>query len=196
MIFKIPTYHKELSLEVVLTATSKPVDLFVVGFDSSKKHTEYFKRKIYLKGKDTYLFKLPKSPSELTLLIYDMGAGFNVNPSSFIVNSIKILPLKKSTIFADQLTRDFYDFASEFCEKCGSLSVGDYYDNKRQFKIQYFDKILSEAGKEMNTPARISISDNTIQVSKSMMDTYTIPIRLAVLGHEYAHNYLNSNDDV
>ena len=48
---------------------------------------------------------------------------------------------------------------------------------------------------ELRTPARISKSNGRIQVSKKQFDKYTVPMRMAILLHEFAHFYLNENID-
>jgi hypothetical protein len=194
MLFKVPTKFRELSLRVKFYS-AKPLKIFIVGLDEKNKNTEYFKRFLQLKGEETFLFKLPKSPKELTVLIYDVAQGYQQDPSTFKIISIEQIPLKKVNLLVDPLTKDFFKFAEDFALKCGYLPAKTYTDNKSQFKIELHDKIMSSHGKEMNTPARISVHDSTIQVSKKHMSMYTIPIRIAILGHEYSHNFINKDDN-
>jgi hypothetical protein len=50
-----------------------------------------------------------------------------------------------------------------------------------------------EDGRPLNTPARINKHTGIIQVSKKKFLKYTIPMRMAILLHEFSHYYLNTN---
>ena len=52
---------------------------------------------------------------------------------------------------------------------------------------------LYEDGEVANTPARISKNDGMIEVAKFDFERYTLPMRMAILLHEFAHFYLNTN---
>jgi hypothetical protein len=56
-------------------------------------------------------------------------------------------------------------------------------------------KITNKDGQELNTPARISKRTGIIQVSKKSFEKMTIPMRLAILCHEFSHFYLNETMD-
>jgi hypothetical protein len=58
-----------------------------------------------------------------------------------------------------------------------------------------FTEIKNKNGVEVNTPARISKRTGVIQVSKKQFEQFTIPMRLAILLHEFAHFYLNEQMD-
>jgi hypothetical protein len=60
-----------------------------------------------------------------------------------------------------------------------------------KFRIDYLDTIKSKSGKRLTTPARISQSRGNIQVSKDLFKKYTVPMRMAILLHEFSHYYLN-----
>ena len=53
----------------------------------------------------------------------------------------------------------------------------------------------SKTGKTLKTPARISKVNGRIQVSKDAFENYTVPMRMAILLHEFSHFYLNDNMD-
>ena len=49
----------------------------------------------------------------------------------------------------------------------------------------------------MGTPARIGRRTGVIQVNKTQFEAFTIPMRMAILLHEFSHFYLNEKmDDV
>lgn len=83
----------------------------------------------------------------------------------------------------------------------------DYYDDikgtsefkydsqtKKVLTDQFGAKIKDETyGKVMATPARIHEKTGIIEVSKRQMLRYTVPMRMAILLHEYSHVYRNRN---
>ena len=61
-----------------------------------------------------------------------------------------------------------------------------------KFTIKYFDIIREQiSGKTLNTPARIGHRTGIIEVSKIKFDSYTIPMRMIILLHEFSHKYKN-----
>lgn len=50
-------------------------------------------------------------------------------------------------------------------------------------------------GKEVSTPMRTNAETGVIQVSKKYILQYTVPMRLAILLHEYSHFYLNNKPE-
>ena len=50
---------------------------------------------------------------------------------------------------------------------------------------------IKEDGQVVPTPARISQTDGMMEVSKADFLRYTVPMRMAILLHEFAHFYLN-----
>ena len=61
------------------------------------------------------------------------------------------------------------------------------------FLIEYLPTIIDRNGKRLSTPARISRTTGRIQVSKEKFDKYTLPMRFAILCHEFSHYYLNED---
>jgi hypothetical protein len=59
--------------------------------------------------------------------------------------------------------------------------------------IELLPTIIDSKGKELTTPARISRMTGRIQVSKKHFDEYTVPMRFAILCHEFAHFYVNED---
>jgi hypothetical protein len=53
--------------------------------------------------------------------------------------------------------------------------------------------ISSKSGKELETPARISKESGRIQVSQKKFVPDTVPMRMAILLHEYSHFYVNKD---
>ena len=82
-------------------------------------------------------------------------------------------------------------FAMEFSENAGILSTGRYVSDNKKYVIDYLPEIVHESGKVLTTPARISNSTGRMEISKKAFSKMTIPMRMAILCHEFSHFYLN-----
>jgi hypothetical protein len=111
---------------------------------------------------------------------------------------MKKLPLKRalsSFNHSNATIRSFVNFAQEFCAKAGYISAKGsiYTSNDGQFRIDYLDDIIDyETNRSLKTPARISRRQGIIEVSKKKFADYTVPMRMAILCHEFSHYYLNT----
>lgn len=167
--------------------------------DAERKNTYYTKRYSTIDGRKKFFVNMPQSPEIAKLRVYndeDTAKGRGRRDRSFRVRKIKILPLELPPLKASKKTKSFIKFAQEFSDECGYLSAsvrGDVYkSNNGKFRIDYFTKIRSkDTGQVITTPARISQLTGRIEVSKKQFKRYTIPMRMAILLHEYSHFYLN-----
>jgi hypothetical protein len=73
----------------------------------------------------------------------------------------------------------------------GILSTGRYVSDNKKYVIDYLPEIVHESGKVLSTPARISNSTGRMEISKKAFSKMTIPMRMAILCHEFSHFYLN-----
>ena len=60
----------------------------------------------------------------------------------------------------------------------------------RKYTIDYLPQIIHE-GKKLSTPARISNKNGRIEISAKYYREMSIPMRMAILCHEFSHFYLN-----
>ena len=88
--------------------------------------------------------------------------------------------------FDNTLTIDLTDFGV-------SIKMQIYNQNNKIIDI--YDTITHSNGTELNTPARIAKNNGVIEISKKAFDTYTVPMRMAILLHEFSHYYVNENMD-
>lgn len=95
----------------------------------------------------------------------------------------------------NSLVRNFVAFAQKFAYNAGWVQAPkDYISSVGAFKIEYLPYIRSnKTGEKMATPARISTKNGRIQVSQEAFLPFTIPMRMAILLHEFSHFYLNSD---
>ena len=97
--------------------------------------------------------------------------------------------------FANRDLSNFVKFATSFAFNAGHLPSGTYKSPDGKFTIEYLPTIISSnTGREMETPARISKTSGRIQVSQKKFVPSSVPMRMAILLHEYSHFYIN--DDI
>lgn len=195
MIRNITLNEKPTTLKIVIETRGEE-RLWIKVRDAERKNTFYTKRYADIDGKQTFYVRMPQAPKVAKVMVYNEEYGVRSKDRGFRVVSIKEVPLKTIPVKMSKKIKSFVRFAQEFSDECGYLSSsrgGDTYrSNNGKFRIDYFNDITSKAtGEIITTPARISQLTGRIEVSKSMFKSYTIPMRMAILLHEFSHYYLN-----
>jgi hypothetical protein len=196
MIQNITLNDQPTKLKLVIE-TNRREKIWIQVKDANRKNTYYTKRYGFVDGKQEFSVLMPQAPQEATILVFNDNNGKMRRDNSFKVTSVEALPYKVPSYRFSKKTQAFVKFAQEFSDECGYLSSspqGDVYmSNNGRFRIDYFDQIRSVKGVVLKTPARISQVNGRIEVSAEMFRNYTIPMRMAILLHEYSHYYLNRN---
>ena len=104
--------------------------------------------------------------------------------------------LKTYSVWLDSATNDFLPLAVQFSQVAGFTAASDkgriFTTPDKQFTIKYFNAIRDNlSGAVLNTPARIGHRTGIIETAKVKFDTYTIPMRMIILLHEFSHKYKN-----
>lgn len=188
--------NEQFSL-VFLIKTKGTKMLRVWAEDFGKRNSKYADRMIKVNGERRIYFSFPVSPKKLAIGCCNTE---NVNDKDFEVTLIKA-PLKDYNIWLDNDTKQFLDLAVPFAQVCGFEQANPngkvYTTNDRKFNIKFFPIIKDYAsGRTMNTPARIGHQTGNIEVAKVKFDKYTIPMRMAILLHEFSHVYKNPKTDL
>jgi len=191
MQFDVPLYGRECTLAVTLQGENNK-DLRLVVEDAQHPETMFTNRTCNVNGTKTYYVRIPLAPDVASVQVLpDDGRD-----SGYDVMDIQILPLEnnlKHAHFDQKHVRMFVNFAEEFSYTAGKLETEQkYHSNDEMFTILYVNQI-TEDGRVEKTPARISQSSGLIEVSKADFLRYTIPMRMAILLHEFSHYYLNDN---
>ena len=198
MTVEIPCNYNPFQLNL-LVESHTPIALRIVAVDPNKPSSKYIDRTTKLDGKRKYELKFPVTPKKLVLSVYNAENGdlpYGDDPT-FDVVDMKVNKVKEHDVWWNQDTKNFYNFAVEFSQNAGILSAGDkkphiYRSDDGKFTIDYYNVIYDkESKRKLTTPARIGHNSGIIEVSKSKFLEYTIPMRLIILLHEYAHKYLN-----
>jgi hypothetical protein len=198
MIYKLPTRYEEFTL-LIKIKTTKPEKIHLKVYDEYLKNTIFTNRWKTIDGECSFFVRMPISGKTALIKIWNDKSGEHKEDNSFEIVEIKKLPLEKRLDvldFSNQNLRSFINFCTRFCFNAGHLSSGLYTSTDGKFTIEYVPTIISsKSGKELETPARISKDSGRIQVSQKKMIPDTIPMRMAILLHEYSHFYVNKDID-
>ena len=185
--------NQKFSIHVGIKTEGKK-RLRVVVSDSGKRNSNYVDRSITCDGDRRIFFNFPVTPKSMTMSIVNLDDTQDKN----IQITLLRMPLKSWNIWLDPQTTEFLNLAMPFAQRCGFEQATPqgriFTNNTKQFTIKYFDIIRDyQTGRLMNTPARIGHSTGRIEVAKVKFDKYTIPMRMAILLHEYSHVFKNPN---
>lgn len=194
MKYRIHTRYEEMILEVVV-ATKQQMTIELIAYDYEKPKTIFTKRFNTFQGVEKFLIRLPLTGNYTVIEVKDKN-----NSKNFQVVSINKKPLIKrqnSHDIRNYEVQSFVDFAQRFSFNASYLEPNKTYQSKDgRFFIEFLPVIKSvKNDKQLKTPARISKSTGLIQVSKKEFDEYTVPMRMIILLHEFAHFYMNKNQD-
>jgi hypothetical protein len=195
MIKRIDLNEKPTKLKIVIRTFQKE-KIWIKVRDANRKNTFYTKRYAFINGVEEFFVLMPQSPMEALVIVYNDENGKLRNDKSFQFN-VQALPYDDLKPFKfSKKTTAFIKFAQEFSDESGYLSSSEkgdtYKSNNGRFRIDYFDVIRNQRSRKVvSTPARISQINGRIEVSAKQFRKYTIPMRMAILLHEYSHYYLN-----
>jgi hypothetical protein len=198
MKYRITTNHKEVNLKVnIHTNGAQKVRLKV--YDESNPKRVFTNRYKTINGEEALFVRMPLSPDKA---IVEVSTHKDIvkrgEKENFKIVSVEKLPLERRLDTGDISNgniRSFVEFAQRFSYNLDDLEPAIYTSSDRNFYINLLPKITNKNGQEMNTPARISKRTGVIQVSKKSFDNMTVPMRLAILMHEFSHFYLNETMD-
>jgi len=189
--------RKECTL-LIKVRTRKPEKIVLQVRDARKPHTFYTNRWNVVNGKAIFFVRLPQSPDLAIINIFNKANGNRPKgeDNTFKVAKPQIVKLKrKFPVFRspNKSLLNFIRFAQQFSENAGLISGEGsvYLSDDGRFRVVYFDVIRNSKGKAIRTPARINRQTGEIQVAKKFFKEYTVPMRMALLLHEYSHFYIN-----
>ena len=196
MIKKIKIGQQPITLEIVIE-TRRKEKIWLKVADPTKPNTYYIKRYANMVGVKSFFVNMPIAPEVADVIVYNNKNGLSRRDRSFRVLEIRKLPLKvKPLMKMSKKVKSFVRFAEEFSEEAGYLPSSEdgdtYRSNNGKFRIDYFDVIRSKgSGRLVGTPARISQLSGKIEVSAKAFRGYSIPMRMAILMHEFSHFFVN-----
>lgn len=200
MNFRLQTRYDEMCL-VIKLAVNTPTVVRIKIYDELKPKIVFTDRYKTVSREETFYVRLPLTSNNIVISIYDDKRG-NIpkeQEKNIKIISIDKTPLEKRLDVIDIKNRTvayFVDFAQRFCYNSAYLEANkSYQSDDGEFLIEFVPTIIGKNGNQLATPARISKVTGRIQVSKKEFDTYTVPMKFAILCHEFSHFYLNENMD-
>jgi len=178
--------------------TPKPTKIMLVAKDKRQANTEFTNTTKIIDGEQDLFIRMPLSPNVLLLSVTNVLVGERTRQEETTFEVLEVSNEKLDvtiglTNMDTPLVRSFVSFAQKFCYNAGWIPPKDYYSKSNQFKVEYLPKIVGSNGKELKTPARISTTNGRIQISQEAYVPFTIPMRMAILLHEFSHYYVNSD---
>ena len=186
----IDTDNRSFSLNITISCKGQRT-FRVWAEDYGKKNSKYADRNITVEGTRTIFFSFPVSPKQI---FFGCLNAQDPKDNDFSIK-VETAPLKTYNIALDGETRDFLQLAIQFSQVAG-FKMPDprgtiYQTSDGNFTIKYFPIIKTLGGMPMNTPARIGHNTGIIEVAAAKFVNYTIPMRIAILLHEFSHKYKN-----
>jgi hypothetical protein len=176
-----------------------PTKVRIKIYDEEKPKIVFTDRYKTVHNLETFYIRLPITSNCVVLSVYNdlKGNTPKEQETNIKVVSIDKTPLEKRMDVVDiqnKSVKHFVDFAQRFCYNAPYLATGkSYQSDNGEFMIEYLPEITNHDGKVLTTPARISKVTGRIQVAKKQFDNYTVPMRFAILCHEFSHFYVNEN---
>lgn len=196
MKFRINSRYEQMTLAVSVRVAN-PTKVRIKVYDAEKPKTVFTNRYKTIDSFFKFFVRLPLTPKTLIVELSDDANGGDISNRVKVTN-IEKLGLQKRMDEVDINSYSvmcFVDFAQKFSFNASYLQPNNYVSDECGYKIEYLPTIIDKNGRELKTPARISKTTGRIQVSKKAFDSYTVPMRMAILLHEFSHFYLNENID-
>jgi len=197
MDYKINTRYEQMTLAIACQTKGEcKVRLRVI--DADKPLTVFTDRYKTISDSAKFYVRLPLTPKTVIVSVYSETTGNKKTDERVKVLNISKKGLEKRMDEVDinsYSVMSFVDFAQKFSFNASYLEPNNYVSDAGNYRIEYLPNIVADNGNIVKTPARISKSTGRIQVSKEMFMGYTVPMRMAILLHEFSHFYLNENID-
>lgn len=202
MILNLDNPNKESCMFKVKVSTNKKTLIGVAVYCPKKPYTFYTYSKTYVQGSKVIDIRLPIAPKGGKIKIWNADVPKGQDTSvGFKVVGIKKVPLTTNLDVFDSKNKtliQFVKFVEEFAECASYISTSTpmqdrsiYKSDDGKFEIHYVDEILDENGKPRQTSMRVNNKTGVMELAKKYVVKYTIPERIAILLHEFAHFYVN-----
>lgn len=198
MNYRITTNYAPITLKVVIRC-STPYKVRLRVYDEENPKRIFTNRYKTITGEESLFIRMPLSPNRAIVEV----TGFNSVGKKGMAEPFKLVSVEKQALqrridvgdISNGDIRSFVEFAQRFSFTLDELEPSVYTSSDRNFYIKLLPQIMGKSGGELNTPARISKRTGIIEVSKKAFEPMTVPMRLAILLHEFSHFYLNETMD-
>lgn len=186
-----------------------PQKLKVQAYDRNRPYSFYYATEGTVDSNGRrFDLSFPLSPDQLVIRVFpsrfknysDFERFGNPVQKDIRISQPHEKALKTTPIWLTQKDKEAIKFFEWFATNASILSATQidgipsiYKSDKGNFVIHYHTKIRNRDGSYANTPARIGHESGEIDVSQQDFMGYTIPGRIAILLHEYAHKFVNES---
>lgn len=180
----------------------EPKTVYLVVRDAKNPLTQYTNRYMTISDKADFEVYLPTAPKQVEVVL----ASEQEVQGGRKDNQYRIYKARRDDLYSGHFNfqastgrsdvDSFVKFAEEFASKASYASAAGsvYVSDDGKYRILYLDQIVDRGtGRKLKTPARISRTTGQIEISKKHFKQYTVPMRMAILLHEFSHFYLNNN---
>lgn len=179
-------------------STTGPQNIHIRVSDADQVNTILTDRYNIVDGIQYFFIRMPKAPGVALVEVYNEKTGSTENNDGFsmVEGGLWRMPLERKTAgidITDPDVRTFIDYGQRFCYHAGHLKTGDYVSDNDRIHFNYLPAITDERGAELNTPAQTGEITGEIEISQKKFRGMTVPMRFAIVCHEFAHYYLNKN---
>lgn len=198
MNLRLDTRYEEMCLLVKVEVTM-PTKVRIKIFDEQKPKIVFTDRYKTINSSFTFQVNMPITSKSVIISVYDDKKGNTRQDQEKNIRVVAVdkTPLQKRIDVVDihnPTIAYFVDFAQRFCYNAPYLEANkSYQSDNGGFMIEYLPSIIDSKGRELTTPARISRLTGRIQVSKKQFEKFTVPMRFAILCHEFSHFYVNED---
>jgi hypothetical protein len=186
--YEVSCNNKPVILQIGVAVRVKSVVCIQV-LNPDKRNTVYMDRWQTVNDRGEFDVRLPQNCKRVLVKIW-MPENNNDQDIRITKFSKKKIENYLPCVSGGYKVREFVKFAQFFAENCGDLSTGTYYSDNEQFRIDYLPTITNN-GQTISTPARISNKNGRMEISQQAFLRYTVPMRMAIMLHEYAHFNMN-----
>lgn len=185
----------------------EPIDLNIVGFDADNNKAVFFNRLANPKVPGTYPLEFPMPITPKNLYINFSNDTNKRNENAYQIQSLKCDLLPQNPVALDKEDIEFYEFIKWFAENANHFGENTYVSANGKFKIKYVNDIITGPGEydnqdrpippgiKLTTPARTDHNSGVMEVARSQVRHFTVPIIVVILEHERAHFKHDSADE-
>lgn len=195
MVQSYNTRLQQMILKITVRVQYEMVVRLIVA-DSVKENTVFTDRYYQFVPGETkdFFVRLPLVDKTVNILLFNNESDNVEDDAGIELLDISEQPLKKRLDLINlnnRNLRDFIFFAQQFSFTAGFIPDNMSYGSQcGKFQIDYLDAIRDENGNVIPTPAS-TFPNGLIQVAKCDFINMTVPMRIAILLHEYSHIYIN-----
>lgn len=198
MKYIVGTKYQSCTIKVTIHA-KRLCTVWLEAYDSKMPNTFFTNRfKVFKAGEIESLYiQMPISGKHTMIEVYEHELKEGTS-DAFEIVAVKKMNLARQMDVVNMQNPDirhFVRFAQRFAFNAAVLPTYEdryYVSDSGEFKIMY-TPIIADKGREVFTPARITIADKVIDVSKAKFTPLTVPARMCILAHEFSHLFINED---